>query len=314
MEAQILESSTNIVILDEAHYLKNTGTKRTETLLPIVTSLKRVILLTGTPAFARPRELYNLLHALRPDIFRTFKDFGNRYCDPKPSRWTGGMDYDGACHSNELHYILQNSVMIRRLKKDVLSELPPKRRQKIQVQTDSKIVSQIQALLNKNSKKDSGNNYTRVVNDLINRQFNVGDDVDAEMSAMERGEAGEALQAINQCYSLTGLAKLKGTREYIKDVLASDVKFLLFAHHMEVLDGLEEEVAAQKVGYVRIDGKTSHKIRQDLVDQFQQDPDVKVAILSITACGVGLNLTAASTVIFAEVNKLIPFFLASLVS
>ena len=55
-------------------------------------------------------------------------EFGNRYCDPKPSRFTHGIDFEGTSNPRELHYILTKHLMIRRLKKDVLTELPPKRR------------------------------------------------------------------------------------------------------------------------------------------------------------------------------------------
>lgn len=117
-----------IAILDEAHYLKNPDAKRTENLMPLIKKCKRTILLTGTPAFAKPKELYTLLHIIRPDVFTHFREFGYRYCDPKPNRFSGGMDYNGATNIKELHYLLFNSIMIRRLKKHVLSELPPKRR------------------------------------------------------------------------------------------------------------------------------------------------------------------------------------------
>lgn len=58
---------------------------------------------------------------IRPDIFSNFKEFGYRYCDPKLSRFTKGIDFDGASNLKELHFLLTNYIMIRRLKKDVLS-------------------------------------------------------------------------------------------------------------------------------------------------------------------------------------------------
>lgn len=304
---QITNFGFQMVILDEAHYIKNTGTKRTDTILPAIKAMKRVILLTGTPAFARPKELFNLLQALRPDVFVKFRDFGNRYCDPKVSRWSGGYDYDGASHTRELRYVLQNSVMIRRLKKEVLSELPPKRRQKVEVETDPVIVAKIKAMMNKTSV-----DYGNVVTDLVNQHYDANDDLDGQIDAMKKGFSGEALQIIQMCYSLTGQAKLKGLRQYIKDVIESEVKFLIFAHHFDVLDGIEEEVKAQKVEYIRIDGTVSAKARQDRVDEFQEREQIKVAILSLTACSVGLNLTAASTVIFAEVRISFPCVFHSL--
>lgn len=131
--------------------MKNALAKRTEKITPILQKIKHVLLLTGTPALAKPRELYTLLHILRPDIFKYFKDFGNRYCDPKPSKWARGLDYDGASNVRELYFLLNTNLMIRRLKKDVLSELPSKRRQKIEINVDAKISAEIQKLLSKNS-------------------------------------------------------------------------------------------------------------------------------------------------------------------
>lgn len=89
-------------------------------------SAKRVILLSGTPVLSKPVEAFNFMKILRPDATPSFTDFTQRYCDPKQTRW--GMDYSGATHMGELHYILLKSYMIRRLKKDVLDELPDKRR------------------------------------------------------------------------------------------------------------------------------------------------------------------------------------------
>ena len=75
---------------------------------------------------SRPVELFNLLNVLRPDVFSKFKDYSERYCAPKVGNY--GMDYNGNSCTNELHYLLSKNIMIRRLKSDVLSELPSKRR------------------------------------------------------------------------------------------------------------------------------------------------------------------------------------------
>ena len=90
-------------------------------------------MLTGTPAINKPKELFPILNIVRPDIFTNFREFGARYCNPKQSKWKNGIDYEGANNVPELHYILSKSVMIRRLKRDVLKELPKKRRQKLQI-------------------------------------------------------------------------------------------------------------------------------------------------------------------------------------
>ena len=88
--------------------------------------IKRILLLSGTPILARPSELYNLCRILRPDIFYSYREFGIRYCSPKDSYF--GIDWSGSSNMRELHLAIGNSIMIRRLKVDVLTELPAKRR------------------------------------------------------------------------------------------------------------------------------------------------------------------------------------------
>ena len=104
--------------------MSNLQSKRSNVLIPILREMKRIILISGTPMLARPEEIFNLLHIIRPDIFTNFMKFAARYCDPKKSRY--GKDYSGACHIRELNYLITKHIMIRRLKKDVLTELPDK--------------------------------------------------------------------------------------------------------------------------------------------------------------------------------------------
>ena len=82
------------------------------------------MLLSGTPILSRPSEAYNLMKMVRPDIMTDFYSFAERYCDPKSNRWC--KDYSGAACTEELHYILDRKIMLRRLKKEVLHDLPNK--------------------------------------------------------------------------------------------------------------------------------------------------------------------------------------------
>lgn len=124
LEDKLIARKFKIAIGDEAHYLKTCNSQRSQSCVPLLKSCKHVILLTGTPALAKPRELFNLVSIIRPDIFTNFRDFGMRYCDPKPSRFVQGLDYDGSSNLSELHYNLKTYIMIRRLKSEVLSQLP----------------------------------------------------------------------------------------------------------------------------------------------------------------------------------------------
>ena len=121
-------------IADEAHYLKSRDSLRSKYLVPVLMKIKRVLLLSGTPILARPNEIYNLLRIQRPDIFYSFKEFGLRYCSPRESYF--GVDWTGSSNMRELHLMLEKGLMIRRLKSEVLTELPAKRRQRIIVPCD----------------------------------------------------------------------------------------------------------------------------------------------------------------------------------
>eukprot|EP00976_Prorocentrum_cordatum_P047070 950575-Prorocentrum_minimum.AAC.1 len=85
-------------------------------------------------------------------------------------------------------------------------------------------------------------------------------------------------------------------------MLEQKVKFLLFAHHRCLLDGLEGALRGKRVRYMRIDGATPSAQRHENVKMFQSDPDLQVALLSVTAAGQGITLTAAANVVFAELH------------
>ncbi|KAG2458982.1 SMAL1 protein, partial [Polypterus senegalus] len=100
----------------------------------LIMAAKRVILLSGTPAMSRPAELYTQITAVRQSFFPRFHDFGARYCDAKQLPW--GWDYSGSSNLNELKLLLEESLMLRRLKSDVLSQLPAKQRKVVIVSPD----------------------------------------------------------------------------------------------------------------------------------------------------------------------------------
>ena len=292
LEKKIIEKNFKFIIADEAHYLKSPDAKRTKCLMPIIKKSKRVILITGTPILAKPVELYPLLNMLRPDLFHSFSTFGNRYCDPKRNFF--GMDWTGSSHPKELNFILKH-IMIRRLKKDVMNQLPPKKRQKIEIQTNSKIIKQITAI-NLSSEK-----IMDKFNELNNTSINPNLVSYVNDEDIEDGN-DNLLNLFNKVYKLSAEAKTSGVKEYIHYLIDNKCKFLIFAHHIVMLDAIEEEVKKLKVDYIRIDGKVKLEKRQEYVQKYQKDETCLVAILSITACYTGITLTAASTVVFSELH------------
>ncbi|CDW80246.1 snf2 family n-terminal domain containing protein [Stylonychia lemnae] len=293
---EIDERNFKVCVADEAHYLKSRDSKRSKHLIPILSKSKRVILISGTPMLAKPEEVYNLLKILRPDIIGKFTEFAARYCNPQQTPYK--IDYGGNSCTKELHYVLSQSIMIRRLKKDVLSELPPKRRQKIQVQTDPKLLAQIKKILN-NLMDGQSEMTDNLIQTLITKHIkpvNFDDYIDEQKK--EQAQAQDI--GFMTAYRLTGLSKIDGITEFMDTLIENNCKFIIFAHHLEVLDGLEEHVKKEKVGYIRIDGSVSVDRRHERVQAFQNNDNIRIAVLSITACSQGLTLTAASTIVFAE--------------
>ncbi|KAL4471126.1 hypothetical protein ABPG72_006507 [Tetrahymena utriculariae] len=274
-------------IADEAHYLKNPDTKRSKAITPYLQQLKHIILLTGTPAFAKPQEMFTLVSILRPDVFKNFLDYGKRYCDPKKSNFHNGLDYSGSSNELELHFLLTRYMMIRRLKKDVLNELPNKKRKKVMVSTDSKIQSQIAQILQKV--------YQNLMNP--NQKYQ-----NKPNSYFDGNHGSNQFQSLKMCYQLSGLAKNQQVLNYLEELLKSVDKVIIFAEHKEILDNIEKFANDRKKKYIRIDGSVRAEERSIRVLSFENNKNISIAILSFGAASQGITLTSASNIVFAEMH------------
>ncbi|CAM6083418.1 unnamed protein product [Calypogeia fissa] len=281
LEDLIYLSDFQIVIADESHYMKNPTAKRTNACVPVLQKAKYALLLTGTPALSRPIEMFKQLEALQPSVYKKMDEYGRRYC-------MGGYFgvWQGSSNHDELHALVKSTVMIRRLKKDVMKQLPKKRREQVFISLDDKGGKKLHELM---KQLDVAKKEHRVA---LARK-------DAEES--QRLNFAER-QLLSQIYSESAEAKLPAVQDYLTTMIEASCKFLVFAHHHCMLEGIQELLQKKKVKFIRIDGKTPASARQDLVRSFQEQPDVMVALLGIRAAGVGLTLTAASTVIFAEMS------------
>uniref|UniRef100_A0A672NYS9 Zinc finger, RAN-binding domain containing 3 n=1 Tax=Sinocyclocheilus grahami TaxID=75366 RepID=A0A672NYS9_SINGR len=254
----------DVILVDESHYLKSRNAARSKILVPIIQNAKRAILLTGTPALGRPEETLvrvDAIFSLRYMKMTLF--FGAR------RQW----DCRGASHLDELHQRL-SEIMIRRLKNQVLTQLPPKIRQRIPFD------------LPKDAAKEASASFERW---------------EKLMSSESENQFVEVMSLITHMYKQTAIAKAGAVKDYIKMMLETEqLKFLVFAHHLSMLQACTEAVIEAKATYIRIDGSVPSAERIQLVHRFQNDPDTRVAILSIQAAGQGLTFTAASHVVFAE--------------
>lgn len=227
-------------------------------------------MLSGTPAMSRPAELYTQIAAVQPAFFPQFHSFGLRYCDARKMPW--GWDYSRSSNLTELKILLEESIMIRRLKSDVLSQLPAKQRKMVVVAPEG-ISAKTKAALAAEAKK-MAKGY--------------------ESKQQEK-------EALLLFYNRTAEAKIHSVIEYILELLESgNDKFLVFAHHKIMLDAVVAELENKHVEYIRIDGSTPSVERQSLCQKFQFLEKQVVAVLSLTAANMGLTLSAADLVVFAE--------------
>lgn len=268
----LLYMGFQVIICDESHYLKNHKTKRTKYVKELSDNIPNKILLTGTPVTNRPKELWQQLNIIDPTTYPKFFQFGIKYCDAKQNQY--GWDFSGASNVDELNDELK-SIMIRRKKKDVLTELPDKRR------------STIYFDLKKNNLKE----YRLAENNFKKWLIDNDKDVSKAMRA-------EFLTHINALRNLSVDGRIDNIIEWIADFIDSGEKLVVFAHHHKVIDKLYENF---KDVSVTLTGETKTEDRQKAVDDFQNNPDIKLFIGNIKAAGVGITLTASSNVAFIEV-------------
>lgn len=264
------------VIADEAHYLKNSKSKRTVALSEVVRCIPRAHLLTGTPITNRPADLIaplDMLGHLNGEFGGWFK-FASRYCQAYCGDY--GWDVSGAAHLEELNERLRSVCLVRRTKSQVLAELPPKQRTLQPVEL---------------ANRGEYNAYEREFVRWLDENSGVLDRNHMDVSAA-------SLTRLNQLKQLAGLGKVPAAQEAIENTLETGRKVVVFAHHRAVLDALQSNLAAGS--FVRIDGATNLDARQEAVERFQGNDDCRVFLASTKAAGVGLTLTAASDVLIVE--------------
>ena len=292
----IMRADFQVAICDEAHYLKNKDSVRAQHILPVLEYARRCILLTGTPALNRPVELFPLVSTLMPEkgpvpVFRNYKQFTERFCNAhKVFLGRGGgrggvrMDVSGSSNLPELHRLLTEHAMIRRLKVDVLTQLPAKRRQRI-------LLDLSRAKLNASQ--------SAAMSELKELQ--------KQMKNLPYEDPRSRHLWSPMCVQL---AQVKATlaAEYCLELLPScgNNKLLFFCHHIKMLDTVESACTSSPLGIqvFRIDGSVEKGERNNMIKAFQSLPDSRYAVflLSIGAANCGVTLTAASTAVFGELE------------
>lgn len=297
-------TEVDLLIVDEAQYIKNPKSIRHQAVKHVSKKAKHTIMLTGTPFENKVVELWPLLQILKPETWDKagtvnktvdgkkvavkvgagegagFFTYAKRYCGAKKVTFGRGprakshWDFSGATNLEELKEWLTKTGMIRRLKKDVLTELPPKQRQLITLPCLPELRDNFGAEL-------TDENFDESVAQLTSSKIAFTD------WSKKRAEQGAA--------------KVELVAEHVARCIENGAdKVILFGYHREVILGLGE--ALREEGAVVMTADMSAQERQDCVDVFNEDPNCKVIIGGFGVMGTGYTMTVSDLVVFAEID------------
>ena len=266
----LLNSGIERIIIDEAHYISNSKAQRTKIINQISNKLGKVWLLTGTPMTSRPINYYNLLKLVNSRVANNWITYVSRYCEGRQFRAPNGMkiwNVNGASNLEELRDRTQDKIT-RRLKEDVL-DLP------------DKIITPVYLeLISSEYEKEMGE-YLSWSDENQNESITIH------------------LAKLTKVRQIIASAKITHTRQIINDILEQDKKVIVFTNFTAPLMELHSHYPKNSV---ILNGQMSKEERQKSVDEFQNNPEVKIFISNLKAGGVGITLTAAEAVIMNDLS------------
>lgn len=280
------------LIVDEAHRLKNEESRLYGELNQL--SFDHCLLLTGTPIQNRSRELGAILHFLEPDFFPDIDAFEDEFGDMKSKRQVDRLQK------------LLKPYLLRRVKGDVEKSLPPRVETLVEVELTSMQKRWYRAVYEKNTdylmgatgSRPSLNNVAMQLRKCCNHPYllkGVEDDVVSRGTEADRS---------NPAFVMRSLVRSSGKMVLLDKLLPrlkqEGHRVLIFSQMVRVLDLLEDYVNYKGYGYERIDGGTKGSERQNAIDRYSGDDSKFVFLLCTRAGGVGINLTAADTVIIFD--------------
>ena len=276
LNRHIAEANFDLIIVDEAHYLKNNKSIRGEIVMELATKhdIDKIWLLTGTPVANRPMDFFNLLKIIKSPTAQNWKYFATRYCEGRKMFRTlkNGQKKqiwltDGASNLDELANKTKNHLL-RRLKTEVL-DMP-----------DKVIIPMYHEL-----SATGWNEYDRLWDEYLEKRKEL----------KKRGTVQRDLVELILLRKFIAMEAIPETIELAENALEMDKKVIIFTSFTDELNAL-----AQHFGKLCVihNGPMSDKEKQRSVDAFQNNDKIKVFIGNIKSAGVGITLTKANTVIF----------------
>jgi SWI/SNF-related matrix-associated actin-dependent regulator 1 of chromatin subfamily A len=271
------EPSYDMLICDEAHYLKSPKAKRTKAILKhIWPRAVFKICLSGTPFTNNVIDGYTLFNKLAPYDFPDFWSFANTYSHRKNNGF--GITWEGLKNADKLRTIINNNFFLRKTKAQVLPDLPPKVYQKITL--DKSYAHK----LTKEQEAEYEKYYQDLKRLLAGKDFKRIPPPPVSIMTVRKEQ---------------GLKKVKPIIEFVELLVGQGIPVVLFGIFRDVLTELEE--AFKKYKPAVIHGDVSAKKRQEEIERFQAG-DTDLFIGQLTAAGVGITLTRASDVVLAELS------------
>ncbi len=297
------------MVVDEAHFIKNLGSQRSKNVLALAERIRRsapggdplLLALTGTP----------LINDV--DDFRAIWQFLGWIDGDKPApQLLAELERIGLTPADHGFYAEARRAVIdlgivRRRKVDVAADLPAKRIADLPVELDDELGRSVRA-----AERELGNRLVQRFRALVEaRDLRVGDLDEDTRDQFVRAVASAELEESKQAKSgenvftmvrRIGQAKAGLAADYAAQLARSVGKVVFFAKHIDVMDQAEAAFAAREIRTVSLRGDQTALARQAAIDAFNSDPEVHVAVCSLTAAGVGVNLQAASNVVLAELS------------
>jgi SWI/SNF-related matrix-associated actin-dependent regulator 1 of chromatin subfamily A len=272
-ESQIIVANFDLVVVDEAHYIKNPTAQRTKLINDIAKRVDRLWLLTGTPMTSRPMDYYNLLNLVDSPTARNWMAYAIRYCSGYQFNAGGRKIWNvtGASNLEELRDRTSGTIL-RRLKENVL-DLPEKIITPVYLRLKSKAYEEVM-----------GEYY-----DWYDKNPEESKSLTVQFTKLTKVRQIIADEKINE------------TIELAENIIEQDKKVIIFCNFTDSLNKICQHFGKAAV---KVDGSMSKPERQHSVDSFQENEKVKVFVGNIKAAGVGLTLTAGEAVIMNDLSFL----------
>jgi hypothetical protein len=293
------------MVIDEAHFIKNKSSQRSRHVLALserirsFTARPLLMALTGTP----------LINDI--EDFRAIWQFLGWIDDTKPrAELMNALDETGLTPADPGFYTAARQTVVdlgivRRRKVDVAADIPARRIADLPVELEGQAGRSIRAAERELARRM----VARYEDALATRTSGavvegIDHDLVRQVARWEQKDAAEAKAGDNVFTMMRriGQAKAGLAADYAAQLARSAGKVVFFAKHVDVMDAAEETFAQQGVRFSSIRGDQTPTVRQRNIDAFTGDPDVAVAVCSLTAAGVGINLQVASNLVLAELS------------